>query len=349
MREMTHGAHGPQPSWTPGIPPGPYPQYPAYPPAYAPGHTPGYTPYGPPAGQPPPGQPPAHQPPAGRPSNALAVGSVIFAFLFPPVGAVLGHLALGQIRRGLQRGRDLAMVGLTLSYTFVVLTVVGAAVWAATVGSPGDVTVANRPDGFAVPDPAHTQTAPTHPDLSGILLSRDELRDILKAPGLTETKSTPGKSGADKDAKADPPECAGAVAAGLNTVYDASGATGYTRAGYSDTGTATMVNQVAASFPTAADARSFVAQNAEQWRQCAGRSFTISSSTSPGLTWIIGTATVSGDRVTLPNTLTARHDLPEYRILAAKDDIVIDLSVLARQLDDEPAVIADRMLSRVGG
>ena len=103
------------------------------------------------------------------------------------------------------------------------------------------------------------------------MLSLDELKGILNAPALTETPSSSGRiGGGDEDAKADPPECAGAVAAGLDTVYDNSGATGYTRVGYSDPRTATLVDQVAASFALAADAQDFVNQSAGQWRQCCG-------------------------------------------------------------------------------
>ena len=343
MEGMTYGDPGSQYPTYPAVPPptGGYPAYPAYPPA-----PPGYYPPGP-YGYPP---MPPQQPPAGQP-RTLAILSVVFAFLFAPLGAVLGHLALGQIRRGLQRGRDLALVGLTLSYAFIFLTVAGLAVWMVTMVNSGDAMVAQRPD-IIVADPAHPET-PSAPgasdDPSNVLLSVDELKTILDAPGLAETKSSKGESDGADDAKAEPAECATAVAAGLNTVYDSSGATGYARAGYSDTATATLVDQVAATFPSAADARDFVAQNAELWQRCAGKTFTLSSSKSPALTWDLGSPVVAGQRVTLQNTLTARQGLPQYRVLAAKGNTVIDLSVLAKRLHTEPTTIADRMLSRIPG
>jgi hypothetical protein len=354
MEVMTHGDYDRGQPW----PFGPAdPQYPygAPPPGYYPPHPHGYYapgPYAPPParGGYPPGPP---QPDPGGQSRALAIWSIVFAFVFAPVGAVLGHLALSQIRRGLQHGRDLALVGLTLSYTFIVLTVAGLAMWMVTGANAGGPTVADRPDVIAVPDPAHTETPSARPApdaLTGVLLSIDELKSILKAPGLAETPSSSGESqGGDDDAKAEPAECAGAVAAGLNTVYDGSGATGYTRVGYSDPRTATLVDQVAASFASAADARDFVAQSAAQWQQCAGKSFSISTSSGPGLTWDLGTVAVEGDRATLRNTLTTRQGLPQYRILAAKGNVVIDLSVLAKELGNEPSTIADRMLARIPG
>ena len=335
MEEMTYGEHGPQF-------PGGYP--------YAPPPTGGYAPY--PQGPYPPGYypPPYSPPPTARP-QWLAILSIAFAFVFAPLGAVFGHLALAQIKRGLQRGRDLALIGLTLSYAFIVLTVAALAVWIVTDANSHDTMVATSPDG-TVADPAHPET-PSAPgvsgDLAGVLLGVDELGSILHTPGLEETRSSKSEGGGSKDAKADPAECATAVAAGLNTVYDHSGATDYAHAGYSDPTTATLVDEVAASFPTAAAAKKFVAENAELWTKCAGKTFTLSSSDSPALTWELGTPVTSGNQVTLHNTLTARQGLPQHRILAARGNIVIDISVLAKQLGDEPATIADRMLDRIPG
>jgi hypothetical protein len=57
--------------------------------------------------------------PGGGATNTLATLSVIFAFLFAPAGAVLGHLGLRQIARTGQRGRQRAIVGIALSYSII--------------------------------------------------------------------------------------------------------------------------------------------------------------------------------------------------------------------------------------
>jgi eukaryotic-like serine/threonine-protein kinase len=66
-------------------------------------------------------------PPPGPPtpqqgSHLMASLAIAFAFLCAPVGAILGHVALGQAED--RRGRDLALVGITLSYVFIVTAVV---------------------------------------------------------------------------------------------------------------------------------------------------------------------------------------------------------------------------------
>jgi hypothetical protein len=64
-------------------------------------------------------------------TNTLATLSVLFAFVFPPAGAILGHLGLSQIHETGERGRDRALVGITLSYVFITVAVVALVVWSA--------------------------------------------------------------------------------------------------------------------------------------------------------------------------------------------------------------------------
>jgi len=91
---------------------------------------------GAPFGGVPPGPPVYTAPPPHRPrANTLATLSVVFAFLFAPAGALLGHLGLAQIRRSGERGRDRAIVGLMLSYAVITLTVVALIAWATQANS----------------------------------------------------------------------------------------------------------------------------------------------------------------------------------------------------------------------
>ena len=81
--------------------------------------------------------PSASEPPAPtsqrQETNTLATLSVVFAFVFAPAGVILGHLALSQIHETGDRGRDRALVGVTLSYVFITVAVVALVVSAAGV------------------------------------------------------------------------------------------------------------------------------------------------------------------------------------------------------------------------
>ena len=53
-------------------------------------------------------------------------------------------------------------------------------------------------------------------------------------------------------------------------------------------------------------------------------------SPSGTLTWQIGAVTVGGDRTSLRNELTGRNNVPEYRVMAARGNVVIDLSLFSK-------------------
>jgi hypothetical protein len=285
----------------------------------------------------------------------LATLSVVFAFVFAPVGAVLGHLALRQIRRTYQLGRDRAMVGLTLSYTFMVIAVIAITIFTITAGHPpATPSTASSPE-LGAPQPTWTSApaqppAPAPVNLSKVLLSLDEVREIMKTPGLEDLRgsSPAGPGGQDKDVTSDPPECGGAVASGLDTVYNLSSVVAMRSSSFGDTSTATIVGQSAASFDSAAAAQAFVAKNTDQWRQCSGKEFRIVSP-SGTLTWQIGAVTVGGDRTSLRNELTGRNNVPEYRVMAARGNVVIDLSLFSRQATNEIDIMTDRILARIPG
>ncbi|MFJ7956583.1 DUF4190 domain-containing protein [Streptomyces sp. NPDC096319] len=84
-----------------------------------------YAPYGPPGM---PGTTPYGQPPR-RTTNGLAIGSLVSGIVccLPPLGLILGLVALRQIRRKDQSGRGLAIAGTVLSALSCLLLVLGLA------------------------------------------------------------------------------------------------------------------------------------------------------------------------------------------------------------------------------
>jgi hypothetical protein len=70
--------------------------------------------------------------PAPR-TNALSVSSVVLGLAFPPLAIPIGHLARSQMRRTGERGRRLALAGLTLGYSGVLSATVGLLVVAGDV------------------------------------------------------------------------------------------------------------------------------------------------------------------------------------------------------------------------
>jgi hypothetical protein len=104
-----------------------YGQQPGYgQPGYGqPGH--GQSPYGAagPYGAGPYGQAGYGQPfvPVVATTNTMAILSLVFAFVFPPAGIVMGHVSRKQIRQTGEQGEGLATAGLWVSYIFTSLYV----------------------------------------------------------------------------------------------------------------------------------------------------------------------------------------------------------------------------------
>ncbi len=123
-------------------------------------------------------------PPSGTPSgevNTFATLSIVFAFVFAPAGAVLAHVALSQIKQRGQRGRERAIVGLTLSYVIIVLAVIALVIWLLTANGsqspslPGSTTATQTTTRAAPPPPPRT-TVITPPPAQRPTVTVEELR-----------------------------------------------------------------------------------------------------------------------------------------------------------------------------
>ena len=108
-------------------------------------------------------------PPSGTPHgevNTMATLSIVFAFVFAPAGAALGHLALHQIKQRGQRGRERAIVGLTLSYVIIVLALIALLIWllgdngAESPSVPTSTTATHTTGAAPAPPPRTTVITP---------------------------------------------------------------------------------------------------------------------------------------------------------------------------------------------
>jgi hypothetical protein len=124
-------------------------------PAGAPGHGPSSSGYAGGPGHPGGGLGASPPSPQGE-VNTLATLSVVFAVVFAPVGAVLGHLALHQIKQRNERGRERAIIGLTLSYVVIVAAIIALMLWL-LLGNDSDTTP------IATSTPTTTTVAPLPP------------------------------------------------------------------------------------------------------------------------------------------------------------------------------------------
>ena len=321
----------------------------------------GRVPYaGPPAGAPvnmaPP--PPPHRPPV----NTLATLSVVFAFVFAPVGAILGHLGLAQIRRTGEPGRDRALVGLSLSYAFIVLTVVALTGWATLT-----TLAVSRPNQTAAPAttaaPVTTSESPTAPrvapdDIIKLLPKLDALKGITNDQNLEAGQTWDRPSRSDTDATIDRPQCWGSVMPGAPEAYDLNTMSRYRAEAFSDTQTllkSIQVIQAAMAFRDSTTAQAQVTMLVDGWRQCGGAPVTLTARGGPTYSLSLSPPADAGNGITTMDLAPKGLKVRFVRAAAAKANVVVDLYVVSLGTTDaggprQTAVsIANYILNKIPG
>jgi hypothetical protein len=275
-------------------------------------------------------------------ANVLATLSVVFAFVFAPVGAILGHLGLSQIRRTGQRGRDRALVGVTLSYVFITVAVVALIVWASLGDTASTQTAATT---TAAPTSTTTTTTPPPPppptvapsDLEGLVPTLDDAKNLTGDHSLTVNKTYRQITRDPADGDIDRPECWAVFDEGAPEAYDVPAINGFFSIEYLDTHdmhNAWQTAQGVVAFHDAAKAQAQLASVQSQWRQCGGSDL---KATSKGHSWgaSMSVPADAGNGITTMEITGHGLAVPllGVRAIAAKDNIVIDVLVSASAAD----------------
>jgi hypothetical protein len=289
-------------------------------------------------------------PTPARPINAFATLSVVFAFLFAPVGAVFGHLGLSQIRRTGERGRERALVGLTLSYAFILIAVAVLVIWTVVGMRPGkSSTVATSP-------PAATSSVRSVPEqplvtaaqLPKLLLSIDDVKHAVNAPNLAKVEESAALIGS-QGYTVTPSGCLNALFASTKEAYQHSLVRGIFSRAITGEGQDGMgvLNETISTFENSSAATSFVSKLTGDWRGCAGKSVTVAGKGNT-ITLDVGQPEANGAVMTLQNSL--QGSLPGFssdRAIVAKANVVIDLDAQGFDMGDALKTLADQILARV--
>jgi eukaryotic-like serine/threonine-protein kinase len=278
--------------------------------------------------------PPTPSPlPARDEANVLATLSVVFAFVFAPVGAILGHLGLSQIRRTGQRGRDRALVGVTLSYVFITVTVVALVVGStltdaspARVAAPTTTTAAASATTTTTPVPPPPPTvAPA--DLDGLLPSLDDVKNITGDRNLKAEAPVHQLEPLDpKDGSYDRPECAVAIAAGIPDEYPVP-FRGFTMTGFFDLADPHNPRgsvQGVAAFRDATEAHTQLTNLQSAWGRCGGSTVNLTyADTGHKVPFSMGVPTDAGNGIILLEISSSPVNF--VRAIAAKANVFIEI------------------------
>jgi eukaryotic-like serine/threonine-protein kinase len=225
------------------------------------------------------------------------------------------------------------------------LGIIAVSAWAVCLALAGCTSTVG---GTAVGPGGATATV-TAPGLPALLLSLAEMKRLLKFSDLAikDIWTRPDARGTFE-----PASCVGAVFSSMAGSYHDSGYGDFYEVRQSDVtrrGLQHWVDQGVATFENDATAKSFVAEQVTQWRQCAGRQFKYAYPQPYDWqdSYRIGDTIESGC-VTMISSVTAgdKH-YTDIRALAAKSNIVVDLQFTGFDLTDEPATAMKRILDRI--
>ncbi|SOX52670.1 Serine/threonine-protein kinase, partial [Mycobacterium ahvazicum] len=279
---------------------------------------------------------PPPSPPQRPPVNTFATLSLVFAFVFAPLGALLGHLGLAQIRRTGELGRDRALFGLSLSYAFITLTVVALIGWvtlSTLSGSRPQQTAAPAipaPPGPPAEPPPAPKVAPD--DVIRLLPKLDALKSLTNDQNLEAGQTWDRPSKSDTDATIDRPQCWGAVMPGAPEAYDLKAMLRYRAEAFADTQPllkSIQVIQAVMAFRDSPTAKTQGTKLVDGWRDCGGAPVTLTARGGPTYTLSLSPPADAGNGITTMDLAPKGLKVRFVRAAAAKANVVVDLYVVS--------------------
>jgi tellurite resistance protein TehA-like permease len=73
-------------------------------------------------------------------ADGAAIGSIFGAFLFPPLGIILGHVSRSQAKRHNQIPSSVATLGCVLGYIFTIISLIVIIIIVAAIAKSADPT-----------------------------------------------------------------------------------------------------------------------------------------------------------------------------------------------------------------
>jgi hypothetical protein len=257
--------------------------------------------------------------------NPLATLSLVFAFVFAPAGAILGHLGLAQIRRTGELGRDRALIGIALSYAFIGLTVVAVVAWAALAATSSNRT--------AAPATTTSTSGPQLPTVApqaaaGLLPAVDDLKNITGDENLAAGQAWDHPNRSNSEGTIDRPECWGSIGPDSPDAYNLDAMSGYHAQEFTDTRTllsSVEVIQAVAVFHDVPAAQAQLAKVLTGWRQCGGATVNVTIPSGQTIPFDLSAPADAGNGVTTMDVTHKGIRVHSVRAIAAKANVFIDL------------------------
>ncbi len=226
---------------------------------------------------------------------------------------------------------------------------ISVAVWATCLIAAGCTSTVDGSGVGVNGSGARGAHAPTAEGLPGLLLSLDEMKQLLKFSDMAteEHWTQPDPKGTFA-----PADCVGAVFSGMSGSYQGSGYQDFYQVRQTDIspdGWSHWVDQGVVTFQSAAAAKDFVEKQVALWRRCTGVQlvYAFPDPGDWGEPYLIGNTVDSGCATLINNTVVGDNHYDDIRVLAAKSNIAVDLQFTGFGLTDEPMTATTRILDRI--
>ncbi|VBA60632.1 serine/threonine-protein kinase PknH/PknJ [Mycobacterium attenuatum] len=198
-----------------------------------------------------------------------------------------------------------------------------------------------------------TRPTPTPPPkpisedrLSSLLLNASEINSVMGASNIQ-----PGKPITSMDTSPvtlSLPDCQAALYTSQDPVYAGTGYTGISGLVSSEPGDNYdhWVNQAVVAFPSADKARSFLQSAAAKWKNCAGKTVTV---TNQGKTyrWTFANVVGSPPKITVIDTQEGADGWECQRAMSVVNNVVVDINACGYHITDQGGQITDQIIAKV--
>jgi len=182
--------------------------------------------------------------------------------------------------------------------------------------------------------PTTTITVP--PDtIGGLLLSPDQISDVMAAPGMRVVKTYTTMK--EPDSELSDKACLPLANPVDAVVYADSGWYAIRGQGLDETSWNHRVYQNVVWFSSAHDANRFFTASAQRWPICANREFTVTHPDTPDQVWTVGPVSNTGQILGANKTELVEDGWTCHRALTAANNVVIDVEACGKpQYDISP-------------
>lgn len=202
------------------------------------------------------------------------------------------------------------------------------------------IWIAIRPKPVQPPQPVAEER------LSALLLNSSEVNAVMGSSSMQ-----PGKPITSMDSSpvtVSLPDCQGALYTSQDPVYAGTGYTAINGLISSEPGDnyEHWVNQAVVAFPTADKARAFVLTSADKWKNCAGKTVTVTNKAKT-YRWTFADVKGSPPTITVIDTQEGAEGWECQRAMSVANNVVVDVNACGYQITNQAGQIAAKIVDKV--